>query len=310
MAKLTECLLKGSFAVKQTLYTVGLPGLNIPNILSIGPTFSVIGGAKVALDTAIDLGVDIVYNLAGAELVFPPMDVDDDNKNVTLLGGVFAPGDNGALRCVISTSRSVLNIFHFTAITLSATPNVTAHGNVTAHLIPQLAFGISALNGKASATVNLNVDASAGLSLSLDTGAVGDVSASTSDSTAASGAGDVEGCVGITTGLGITIGADADLFDVFNPNVSFPLFTGNWDLFQKCWATSGGGSTASKRRMATRRRSLLEAREAAPAVQARDVDWTGVLTDIGQGITQALACPASGFQNMTEVLVQTIEGSR
>ena len=98
MAKLTECLLKGSFAVKQTLYTVGLPGLNIPNILSIGPTFSVIGGAKVALDTAIDLGVDIVYNLAGAELVFPPMDVDDDNKNVTLLGGVFAPGDNGALR--------------------------------------------------------------------------------------------------------------------------------------------------------------------------------------------------------------------
>ena len=156
--------------------------------------------------------------------------------------------------------------------------------------------------------MNLNVDASAGLSLSLETGAVGDVSASSTNGTSSSGSGDVAGCVDIITGLGINIGADADLFDVFTPNVTFPIFSGSWDLFQKCWATSSD-STASRKRMTTRRRGL-GAREAAPAVRARDVDWLGVLSDISDVLSNGLVCPTAGLQNVTDLVTQAVSSAR
>lgn len=58
--------------------------------------FSVIGGAKADLDTAIDMGVDLAYTISGAQLVFPPLNTTSGNstQETTLLGGSFIPGDN------------------------------------------------------------------------------------------------------------------------------------------------------------------------------------------------------------------------
>ncbi|KAH9920540.1 uncharacterized protein BXZ73DRAFT_104666 [Epithele typhae] len=265
----------GTFSVKQTLYTVGLPGLSIPAIISIGPTFSLIGGATASLDTALDMDVDLAYTISGAQFVYPPMKVDGSSTKTSLLGGIFTPGSN--------------------TLKLSASPNITASGTLSGHLIPQLAFGVSALNGQASATVNFNVDASAGLALNGTASASGTLSTESD----ASGAGAAAGCVDVYTGLGVNVGASASLFGVFNPNVATSLFDGQWDLFSTC------GSTAGAKRMVPVRRGLggrraVEGRDAVSDALA-SIDWSGLLSGIADGIFDGLVCPASAASALATI---------
>ncbi|KAJ3968915.1 hypothetical protein EV361DRAFT_383525 [Lentinula raphanica] len=119
---------------------LGIPGLDFPGILTIGPSFDVKAEATAKLDLAADLKVGIVYNISNAQLVFP----DKDNQS----GGNFNVGD--------------------TPLTLSLTPSVKSTGSLTAHLIPSLNLGVQALDNLASATVFLDLDASATMQLSLD----------------------------------------------------------------------------------------------------------------------------------------------
>jgi hypothetical protein len=58
-------------------------------------------------------------------------------------------------------------------LSLSVSPSVTAKGSFSAHLIPEINFGISALGNVAKATVFLNLDSSATLGMTLTGG--GDV---------------------------------------------------------------------------------------------------------------------------------------
>ncbi|KAE9395729.1 hypothetical protein BT96DRAFT_942244 [Gymnopus androsaceus JB14] len=122
------------------IFTIGIPGLDFPGILSIGPTFDVNVEADAVLDLAADLQVGLVYNVSNAQLVFPP-------SGNAQSGGDFNFGD--------------------TPLSLSLSPSVTATGNFTAHLIPSLNLGVSALDGAASASIFLNLDASATLVLEL-----------------------------------------------------------------------------------------------------------------------------------------------
>ncbi|KAJ3872837.1 hypothetical protein F5051DRAFT_381795 [Lentinula edodes] len=124
----------------QVVPPLGIPGLDFPGILTIGPSFDVQAEATAKLDIAADLKVGIVYNISNAQLVFP----DKNNQS----GGNFGVGD--------------------TPLTLSVTPSVKSTGSLTAHLIPSLNLGIQALDNVASATVFLDLDASATMQLSLD----------------------------------------------------------------------------------------------------------------------------------------------
>ncbi|KAF8823185.1 hypothetical protein HHX47_DHR10000375 [Lentinula edodes] len=124
----------------QVVPPLGIPGLDFPGILTIGPSFDVQAEATAKLDIAADLKVGIVYNISNAQLVFP----DKNNQS----GGNFGVGD--------------------TPLTLSVTPSVKSTGSLTAHLIPSLNLGIQALDNIASATVFLDLDASATMQLSLD----------------------------------------------------------------------------------------------------------------------------------------------
>ncbi|KAF8961154.1 hypothetical protein BDZ97DRAFT_1226986 [Flammula alnicola] len=123
---------------KIPLFQVGIPGLDFPGILTIGPSFQINAQATATLDVNVGLTVGINYKIDGAELVFPP------NRNKSS-GGGFNIGD--------------------TPLKLSASPSVTATGTVAAHLIPSLNLGISALGGIVDASVFLELDASASMTL-------------------------------------------------------------------------------------------------------------------------------------------------
>ncbi|KAJ3927693.1 MAG: hypothetical protein NXY57DRAFT_903430 [Lentinula lateritia] len=221
----------------QVVPPLGIPGLDFPGILTIGPSFEVQAEATAKLDIAADLKVGIVYNISNAQLVFP----DKNNQS----GGNFGVGD--------------------TPLTLSVTPSVKSTGSLTAHLIPSLNLGIQALDNIASATVFLDLDASATMQLSLDAVDSASVSVdngesslnsttstSNSTSTASSTSSAVSayysisssttttsstglqfgGCVEIDTGLAVNAGADAKFFDLFDASTQVPLFSKEFVLFK------------------------------------------------------------------------------
>ncbi|KAJ3862916.1 hypothetical protein EV359DRAFT_44147 [Lentinula novae-zelandiae] len=221
----------------QVVPPLGIPGLDFPGILTIGPSFEVQAEATAKLDIAADLKVGIVYNISNAQLVFP----DKNNQS----GGNFGVGD--------------------TPLTLSVTPSVKSIGSLTAHLIPSLNLGIQALDNTASATVFLDLDASATMQLSLDavdsasisvdngeSSSNSTTSTSNSTSTASSTSSAVSayysisstttttsstglqfgGCVEIDTGLAVNAGADAKFFDLFDASTQVPVFSKEFVLFK------------------------------------------------------------------------------
>lgn len=143
----------------QIIPPIGLPGLDFPGILTLGPSFDVSVEATASLNLAADLNVGIVYNITNVSFDFP------DNNNGS--SGNFNPGN--------------------TPLSLSLTPSVQSTGSLTAHLIPSLNFGIQVLDNVASATVFVNLDASATMQLSLDASDTITVSSSNSTSTDSTG---------------------------------------------------------------------------------------------------------------------------
>lgn len=72
----------------------------------------------------------------------------------------------------------------------------------------------------------MNVDASASVDLSLTGNGV--VGTSTNPSATYSG------CVDVSAGLDVNLGADADFFDIFNPSTSVSVFDKTFDLYDVC----------------------------------------------------------------------------
>ncbi|KAI0757750.1 hypothetical protein C8Q80DRAFT_1091869 [Daedaleopsis nitida] len=207
---------------KVPLFETGLPLLDFPKIFSVGPTFSVYAQATATLDAHLNFDVGLAYNIAGAQLFFPP------NTNSAPSGGGFTPGNS--------------------SLKLSVSPNVTSNGQVAAHLIPTLAFGLDVLGGAAQASVRLDVDTSAALDLSLAAVADAGAGAGTSADDAAFG-----GCVDVTTGLNVQAGADGSLFGLFDAHPTVSLFSKTFDLFRKCF-----GSSPARRAIASRARAGRE----------------------------------------------------
>ncbi|KAJ7708197.1 hypothetical protein B0H17DRAFT_1031883 [Mycena rosella] len=194
------------------VFSAGIPGLDFPGILTIGPTFKIQAQATATLDVNVDAKVVLAYHVENAKLFFPKSD------SLTS-GGTFNPADS--------------------PLSLSVAPSVASKGVVSAHVIPRLDLGVSGLAGTASATVFLTLDASASMTLSLDANATAGVS--TTDPAAASA--NVNGCIDVGAGLAVTAGASADFFGLFDPNTKVNLFTKNFDLFKKCL----GASTPARR---------------------------------------------------------------
>ncbi|EPQ61342.1 hypothetical protein GLOTRDRAFT_54265 [Gloeophyllum trabeum ATCC 11539] len=127
---------------KVELFSVGIPGLDIPKIFTLGPSFEIDGQITTNAEIDVDMTVDLAYKVTDAKLFFPKAAGGTQN------GGTFAPQDS--------------------PLKLSVSPNVQADVSITAHLIPSLDFGIQALGNTVSAKVFLDLDASATLDLQLN----------------------------------------------------------------------------------------------------------------------------------------------
>ncbi|KAF8186252.1 hypothetical protein BJ912DRAFT_467768 [Pholiota molesta] len=238
---------------KLTLFEVGVPGLDFPGILTIGPSFKIDAQATAKLDLGVDLTVGLNYNINGAQLVFPP------NSGATQNQGAFNIGD--------------------TPLKLSAPPSVTATGTLAAHLIPSLNLGLSALGNTVSTTVFLALDASASMALSATASTpvgrralrysrdVENVMARQSDAAIADSTADTTatatiaspnasagtarespkaldaspaanpslgGCFEIDTILDVNAGATGSFFGLFDATTKVDLFQKKFEIFKKC----------------------------------------------------------------------------
>ncbi|KAJ6528510.1 hypothetical protein B0H19DRAFT_1385185 [Mycena capillaripes] len=231
---------------KITLLNLGIPGLDFPGILTIGPSFQVAAELDGEVDVTMDMTMGINFNVNDAQLAFPP---SDSNKP---LASAFSIGD--------------------TPLTLNAAPDVKATGKVTAHLIPSLDLGISALGGKAEAQVSLALDTNAALTLSLE----GSASASLKKNIPIAGGDSATkasvkpppfgGCVGVDGNINVNVGADASFFGLFDAlNTEKVLFNKDFEIFKKCFgdATAAAGDNSESRRSERRFvRSSLDSRAA------------------------------------------------
>ncbi|KAH6904652.1 hypothetical protein BKA70DRAFT_1108941 [Coprinopsis sp. MPI-PUGE-AT-0042] len=226
------------------LVEVGIPGLDFPGILTVGPTFAVSAQANANLDLSANVDVGINYKIEKATLVFPPK-----AGKAQAQGGAFNLGN--------------------TPLKLSVAPTVKATGRVEAHLIPSLNLAITALGGVADARVFLNLDASAAMQLSVEAGAQasltvdraqpktrdlairgagpmgGNYFASRQLSTQTAASTSFGGCFEILAGLDVNAGANAEFFGLFDASTKVPLFTKEFELFKKCF---GDKANAARRR--------------------------------------------------------------
>ena len=99
------------------------------------------------------------------------------------------------------------------------------------HLVPTISFGVNLEIVDTEATVSVGVDAQAALELSLSAS----TSAANTGSVSNSAQADLGGCVNVTTGLAVSAGADAGLFELFDAGVTYQLWGDEWQLWGKCW---------------------------------------------------------------------------
>jgi len=230
---------------RKTLFHVGVPGLDFPGILSIGPNFELIGQLTAKLDIDLDMTVNLAYHVQNAALVFPA----NSNKNLKS-GGDFKPLNSD--------------------LKLSATPSITANGRLEGHLIPTINFGISALS-VASANIFLDLDASATLGFQLN--AAANLSTETGTNVATRDAtGSVNGCVDIGAGLSVDAGARGSLFGIFNAEAKEVLFNQKFDLFKKCFneGTNPPQSSISATASASTSDSASESETASASASTTD----------------------------------------
>lgn len=131
---------------------------------------------------------------------------------------------------------------YMAGLRLGASPRLSTHARVEAHIIPTLSMGINLLDGFAETAVSLELDTSAGLDLSLSTSTSASVSTE-SGGKATSTRPQWEGCVGVDAGFSVNAVAEADLSHFFSVGDSLPLFGKTFQLYEHCF-----GSGAQERR--------------------------------------------------------------
>ncbi|KAJ7087914.1 hypothetical protein B0H15DRAFT_293530 [Mycena belliarum] len=253
---------------KIDLFTLGIPGLDFPGILTIGPSFKVAGEVSGKLDVDVDLAVDLSYCISGAKLFYPPSPYHNNS-------GKFTP------------NNSPLN--------MSVSAGLASSATVAAHIIPTLDFGVTAIGGVASADIFVDFDTSSTLTLALDGAASASGNASTKGAGVTGTSASLDGCVDIGAGLAINAGANGKFFGLFDFAPQVNLFTKNFDFFKKCFGvkTGSGNSTKKARELDSVSLSDFESGVELPRPRRRGLAKRA----------SALSCPASGTTSAKVVKV-------
>ncbi|KAF9526498.1 hypothetical protein CPB83DRAFT_770221 [Crepidotus variabilis] len=189
-----------------SLYEVGIPGLNFPGILSVGPKFEVNAEATANLELAVDMKVGIHYQIDKASFTFPP------KAGHT---GSFNQGD--------------------TLLTLAAIPSTSVTGAISAHIIPRVVFGISALKDSVKADIFVDLDASASMTLKLVASAPQEIPVPLhARRSIESSPPELGGCFDIDVGFDVNAGAEGSFFNIFDASTSFDLYTKHWSPYKVC----------------------------------------------------------------------------
>jgi hypothetical protein len=122
-------------------WSSGIPGMSIPGILDIGPTFSINGQATGNVSVCTNSVITASYQFPGTSMVFP----QDEGPST---GQASQTNDQ-------------------TPLHLSIGGSTTLSGSVTAHIIPRVDLGVSVLLGLASASVFLELDGYGMMNMSL-----------------------------------------------------------------------------------------------------------------------------------------------
>ncbi|KAN0123083.1 hypothetical protein V8E52_003036 [Russula decolorans] len=183
-----------------TLFQVGIPGLSIPKILDIGPQFTLLGRIDATFGLKnVNAAVEVNYDLGGASFAFPPQDASNTDG-------------------ISSSSKQV---------TFSANPDVGATLGASAHLIPQVSLELNALDGAASTSVFLDLDASLGLQ--------GNVSSVTNP----------QPCLSGNAEINVGVGAQGSFFGLFDASTGKSLFDKNFPLFQQCFGGNANSTNST-----------------------------------------------------------------
>ncbi|KAJ8701065.1 hypothetical protein PTI98_004028 [Pleurotus ostreatus] len=224
------------------IFEQGIPGLEFPGILTVGPMFRLEAKASTTVEGSVDAKVGLTYRVEDAQLFFPKT----DRKRPT---GGFAPNN--------------------TPLKLFADPSISAKGSIGVHIIPKIEFGISALKGLAKATVSLEVDADASVNLNLDAsahvgydvisgrspvllpasaespathlGSDGPVNTLNEVSKRDPGA-SVHGCIKFDAGIDAGAAVNGKFFGLFGDGARLEIYKTRFDIYEKCW----GASTSAK----------------------------------------------------------------
>ncbi|KAF8344984.1 hypothetical protein F5887DRAFT_1074902 [Amanita rubescens] len=100
-----------------SIFEVGLPGMDIPGILSLGPKFVISLQSRFTVDISVGVRIGIGYNVKNAQIYFPPR-----------------PGHQGSVEAV-GLNNSPLD--------LKATPNVQGYVQLEGKIIPSISLGLS-----------------------------------------------------------------------------------------------------------------------------------------------------------------------
>jgi hypothetical protein len=187
--------------ITKELFSDGIPGFDFPGIFELGPTFNVNGRVTLDLAGEVDIKVGVNYKFDNVAFTFPPSDA-------TRPVGTPTPQDSN--------------------LDLSLSPNITVQSSLSAHLIPQVSFGLKAFLGKAQATVNFGVDTYATAAVNASLGAIVSTDIPTRRADASV---DLNACVDISSGINAEVTANADFFSVFKKDASLSVFSKKFDLF-------------------------------------------------------------------------------
>jgi hypothetical protein len=115
---------------KIPLLSLGIPGLDFPGIITIGPSFSLNGQIVAEVQGVADMKITAAWDLPRIGLVFPPSQGQSD-----------------------ADAKSADS-----PVGLSVATNVDVAGQAEVHLIPRVDFGIKIFTGIVRATVFLDLD--------------------------------------------------------------------------------------------------------------------------------------------------------
>ncbi|KAI0056898.1 hypothetical protein BV25DRAFT_1920637 [Artomyces pyxidatus] len=209
----------------RAVFQVGIPSVDVPGILTLGPEFVVNTRINAELELDIDAKVDLSYHANDAQIFFPP-----EKGNSC---GEFPQGDS--------------------QLDISASPTLAADALVEGHIIPQIGIQVTALGGIASAMVFLQLDAYAEVKLTSNAtqpqGIPGQDSSGYIPPPPSEWA--TEGCLDISTTLDVGAGVKGSFFNLLNEQQVISLWSRTYDLFTKCFtghAGSGAARTPSSRR--------------------------------------------------------------